>query len=323
MTMKISCAFGPSPQTHEHIRIAESLGYERAFCYDSAALYLDVWVQLCRAAERTERIGLGPGVLIPSLRHPMTTAAAIATLVSIAGEQRVSIGVGTGFTGRLTMGQRPLRWAYVSDYIEVVQALLRGEEVDWEGAPMQMMHPAGIAAPRPIRVPFVIGAAGEKGIAVAHRLGDGVFGAPAPVPGFGWSIVLAWGTVLEDGEDPGSERAMAAAGHGAAVFMHWALEHNRLDLVPDAERWQAAYADVPERSRHLAVHAGHLAEINDHDRPFVTGELLAAGKLALSPGGWRERVAELEAAGATEIAYQPAGPDIPRELEAFAVAVSG
>ena len=28
------------------------------------------------------------------------------------------------------------------------------------------------------------------------------------------------------------------------------------------------------------------------------------------------------AAGVTEIAYQPAGPDIPRELEAFAAAVS-
>jgi 5,10-methylenetetrahydromethanopterin reductase len=319
----MSCAFATSMQTHEHIRIAESLGYERAFCYDSPALETDVWVQLCRAAERTERIGLGPGVLIPSLRHPMATAAAIAMLVSIAGEQRVSVGVGTGFTGRLTMGKRPLRWAYVSDYIEVVQALLRGEEVDWEGAPIRMLHPAGFGAPRPIRVPFVVGAAGEKGIAVARRLGDGVFGAPVPVPGFEWSIVLGWGTVLDDDEDPGSERAMAAAGHGAAVFMHWALEHNRLDLVPDAERWRASYAEVPERSRHLALHAGHLVEVNDHDRPFVTGELLAAGKLALTPGGWRERMAEIEAAGATEIAYQPAGPDIPRELEAFAAACGG
>jgi 5,10-methylenetetrahydromethanopterin reductase len=72
----------------------------RAFFYDSPALYPDVWVQLCRAAERTTRIGLGPGMLIPSLRRPMTSAAAIATLAGLAGTKRVVVGVGAGFTGR-------------------------------------------------------------------------------------------------------------------------------------------------------------------------------------------------------------------------------
>ncbi len=85
MSLTLSCAFATSLDSHEHARIAESLGYERAFFYDSPALYPDVWVQLCRAAERTERIGLGPGVLVPSNRHPMTSAAAIATLAAIAG----------------------------------------------------------------------------------------------------------------------------------------------------------------------------------------------------------------------------------------------
>src|SRR5258705_7546693 len=103
MALAISCAFATSADSHEHARIAEELGYERAWFYDSPALYPDVWVQLCRAAERTRRIALGPGVLIPSLRHPMTTAAAIATLVSIAGEGRVFAAVGSGFTGRLEM----------------------------------------------------------------------------------------------------------------------------------------------------------------------------------------------------------------------------
>src|ERR1700752_5077109 len=108
MPVTLSCGFATSNETPEHARIAESLGYERAWFYDSPALYPDVWVQLARAAERTSRIGLGPGVLVPSLRHPMVNAAAIATLVSIAGADRVTIAIGSGFTGRLTMGQRPL-----------------------------------------------------------------------------------------------------------------------------------------------------------------------------------------------------------------------
>src|SRR5215467_2011957 len=104
MSLELSCSFATSPESHEHMRIAESLGYRRAFFYDSPALYPDVWVQLCRAAERTQHIGLGPGVLVPSLRHPTVNAAAIATLVSIAGPGRVAVGIGSGFTGRLTLG---------------------------------------------------------------------------------------------------------------------------------------------------------------------------------------------------------------------------
>jgi 5,10-methylenetetrahydromethanopterin reductase len=108
MGLDLSCAFATSMATPDHVVLAEELGYGRAWLYDSPALYPDVWVQLCRAAERTSRIGLGPGVLIPSLRHPMTTAAAIATLVELAGADRVAIGVGSGFTGRCTVGKKPL-----------------------------------------------------------------------------------------------------------------------------------------------------------------------------------------------------------------------
>src|SRR5215468_6073731 len=98
MALTLSCAFATSTASAEHARIAEDLGYARAWFYDSPALYPDVWVQLCRAAERTKRISLGPGVLVPNLRHPMTNAAAIATLVSMAGPGRVAVALGAGFT---------------------------------------------------------------------------------------------------------------------------------------------------------------------------------------------------------------------------------
>jgi 5,10-methylenetetrahydromethanopterin reductase len=323
MAVTLACAFATSDQTHEHARVAEELGYARAWFYDSPALYPDVWVQLCRAAERTKRIGLGPGVLVPSLRHPMTNAAAIATLVSIAGPDRVAVAVGSGFTGRLTMGQRPLKWKYVSDYVHTLRALLRGEQVEWEGGVMEMLHPPGFGARRPIDVPFVIAAAGPKGVAAARAAGGGVFAAWQPVPGFDWSIVLTMGTVLDDGESPGSARAIAAAGHAVSVAFHFTVENRRGEMGAREQQWLAAYRDVPERVRHLALHDQHLIAVNERDRPFVTGEALAEQGLARSRAAWRDRVAEIEARGGTEIAYQPAGPNIPRELEAFASAVRG
>ena len=321
MALDLSCAFATSMESHQHARIAEELGYKRAWFYDSPALYPDVWVQLCRAAECTQRIGLGPGVLIPSLRHPMVNAAAIATLVSIAGPGRVAIGIGSGFTGRLTLGRRPMKWSDVSQYVGVLRALLRGEEAQWEGSAMRMLHPKGSGASRPIDVPFIIAAAGPKGTAVARELADGVFGGFMPVGGFTWSIVLAFGTVLAEGEDPGSARVLDAAGHAAAVMFHAALEGNRLEIIPRGKEWAAAYDAIPARVRHLALHDRHLIAINDRDRPFVTGDMLVQNGLALTRAGWRERIARLESAGATELAYQPAGPDIPKELETFASAV--
>src|SRR5689334_4513349 len=230
MSITLSCAFATSEESHEHARIAEELGYARAWFYDSPALYPDVWVQLCRAAERTTRIGLGPGVLVPSLRHPMVNAAAIATLVAIAGVERVAVAFGSGFTGRLTLGQRPLKWTAVREYVDVVRALLRGERAEWEGAPIEMLHPDGYGARRPIDVPFVIAAAGPKGIAAAHEIGDGVFGAGAPIGGFDWSVFLAFGTVLDDGESPDAPRVLAAAGHAAPVLFHFALENRMLGI---------------------------------------------------------------------------------------------
>lgn len=323
MALTRSCALNTSLDSPEHARIAEELGYARAWFYDSPALCADVWMQLARAAGLTETIGLGTGVLVPALRHPMVTATAIANLVALAGRDRVCVGFGTGFTGRLTLGQRPSRWPDVAHYVSVVKGLLRGELVEWEGATITMMHYPGFAAARPIELPFVAAAMGPKGLTVARENADGLFSVPEPVPGFDWCVNLTLGTVLEEGEDPGSERAVAAAGHAASLWLHFAMEFDRLDMVPDGERWAAAYADIPQETRHIELHDGHLWAVNERDRPYVTGEVLTASGAAMSRAGWRERLAQLEAAGATEIAYQPAGPDVPRELEAFAKAMHG
>ena len=319
----MSCALNTSLDSHEHARIAEQLGYRNVWFYDSPALYADVWVQLCRAAERTDTVRLGPGVLVPTLRHPMASAAAISTLASIAGPERVAVTVGTGFTGAVTLGKRPARWAYVANYVRTLRALLRGEQTEWDGAQIRMMQHPGFGAVRPIEIPILVGAQGPKGTAVAREVGDGVFGAPRPVPGFDWSAVLMYGTVLDDGEDPGSERAIAAAGHGAGVALHWAMEFGETDRLPNGPAWAAAYDEVPAGERHLALHDGHMAMVNERDRPFVTGEVLTGAGLALSPAALRDKLAALAEGGATEVAYQPAGPDVPRELEAFVKAMRG
>lgn len=315
--LEISCALAPGLETPDHVVAAEEFGYRRAWLYDSPALYGDVWISLALAARRTERIHLGPGVVVPHLRHPVTTAAAIAHLEALA-PGRIEVAVGAGFTGRMTMGQRPLRWAFVRDHVACVQELLRGGEPDWDGAPVAMLHSDGFAASRPIEVPFILGADGPKGQAVARELADGVF-VTRPVEGFDRCAVLTFGTVLGPDESAGSERALAAAGHGAAVVYHALLERRQdLQALPDGARWADSIASVDERRRHLEVHRGHLVELNEHDRAVIDGDAVRALTFTGSSTELRARLDLLSEQGATEVAYQPAGPDIVRELRSFA-----
>ncbi|HYD08710.1 MAG TPA: LLM class flavin-dependent oxidoreductase [Acidimicrobiales bacterium] len=323
MTMKLSAAFATSFDTPEHIRVAEQLGYANAWAYDSPTLYPDVWVALCSAAERTSTIGLGPAVLVPSLRHPMVNAAAIANLASLA-PGRTNVAIGAGFTGRYTLGQRAVPWSKVREYVLVLRALLRGEDAEWEGAVIRMLHPQGFAPARPIDdVPILIAADGPKGMAVAAELGDGIFSAARPAQGDGptWRAVLAFGTVLAEGEQVTDDRVLDAAGHGLAVAYHAMYERGgaaAVDALPGGATWRAAVEAVPDRERHLAVHEDHLVGLTDRDRAALAdggAALLTALSFTGSAAELRDKAAALEAAGATELAYQPAGPDIPGELE--------
>ncbi len=318
--IEISCAFAPSPDVADHIVCAEALGYRRAWLYDSPALYEDVWVHLCRAAERTRTIGLGPAVLIPSLRHPLTTASAIATLERLAPGRTV-VAIGTGFTGRMAMGQRPLPWSYVRRTVTEVRALLAGEQIEIDGAVVQMIHPDGATARRPMRVPILIAANGPKGLEVARELGDGVMTVGGTgQPTFAWCATLAFGTVLDDGESVASERAIAAAGPALTVVFHgmYEADPNAVDNLPGGAEWRARLEATPERTRHLAVHEDHLWRVTDRDRPLLDSGLLGAFTWTGSADEVGARVDAAAASGVTEILYAPMGPDVGRELEAFA-----
>jgi 5,10-methylenetetrahydromethanopterin reductase len=322
-TVAVSCVFAPSLETPEHIALAETLGYRRAWCYDSPAMYADPWMTLARAADRTATIGLGPATLVPSLRHPMVSAAALATLAGLA-PGRVSAAFGTGLTGRMLLGQRPMRWAEVSAYVRAVRALLRGEEAEWDGAALRMLQPDGFAAARPVDLEGFIAADGPRGNAVAAELGDGVITARAKSSGdVGRRILLTFGSVLEEGEDPTDERVVAAAGPALAAAVHTIYEARGaagVDRLPGGAEWREAIDAVEPERRHLAIHAGHLVRPNAADEVFLQHavHLLSTWTTTGPPAEIRARLDALPAAGITEVAYQPMGPDIGRELSAFA-----
>lgn len=317
--MELSCAFAPRPDLPDLVRRAEELGYRRAWVYDSPALFGDCWMALARCADATSTIGLGPAVLVPSLRHVMVNAAAIADLERLA-PGRTAAAIGTGFTGRFVLGRKPMTWAATERYLRQLTGLLRGETVEVDGAPVRMIHPDGYVADRPVPTPILVGANGPKGLAVARDVGAaGVVSIFGGQPGWDWCSLFAYGTVLDDDEDPGSDRVLDAAGPGAAVVFHGMYEADPalLDGFDGGAQWRTAVERFPERERHLHTHEEHFVGMTDRDRDSVTPELITSTTWTGTRADLRERLEGASAGGVTEFMYAPMGSDIERELEAF------
>jgi 5,10-methylenetetrahydromethanopterin reductase len=231
----------------------------------------------------------------------------------------------------MVFGQRPMRWSDVEAYVRTLRALLRGEEAEWDGTRLKMLHTAHCIPPRPIDVPILIGADGPKGLTVAANVADGVFSAVVPQSDTGaltWRALLLFGTVLDDGEAPTSPRALGAVGPALAVGYHALYERrgaSAVDRLPGGSRWRESVEAARSSARHLEIHEGHLIEPNRHDQLVIEDAAPLAPTLTMTgtAADVHERLVALAAAGVTEIAYQPAGPDIARELEAFAAAADG
>jgi 5,10-methylenetetrahydromethanopterin reductase len=253
----------------------------------------------------------------------MVAAAAIAMLEQPA-PGRTAVAVGTGFTGRLLLGQAPMRWADVETYVRQLRGLLRGEEIELDDCLTEMLHPPGYVAPRPINTPIVIAANGPKGLRVARELGDGVMSVKEPVNGFDWSIVAGAGTVLDEGESADSERVLAAVGPYVTMLYHYFYEvptNVDLNSLPLGSEWRRRIDEIPIRKRHLRLNESHMVGIAQRDRDLVTADSIVGFSWTGTQHELQTRFAAFEAAGATEVYYEPTGPDLEREIVTFARAV--
>ena len=326
--MEISIGITPGPDAVRHAQLAEKLGFRRAWLYDSAALYEDIWINIANILNATDNLDVGTAVLVPNLRHVMTTASAIATIERMA-PGRLMVGFGTGFTARMVLGKKALSWKTTRDYIEALHTLLRGGVADVEGERVQMVHRPSLTAERPIDVPLLLSAMGPKGLditaeMIANGTCTGLIGVQPLEGPWGHQVLMVSGSVLDDGESAGSPRARAAIGPWYVVGYHgcWEAAPEFLTAMPGGAEWLAdVEASRPAAERHLTVHEGHVTEVFGRDQVVLD----LADEATLAGVGWtgdkaavKAKVAHASSMGVTEILYTPAGPDVEREMRAFA-----
>lgn len=316
--IELSCGLPPGPDFGDLAVLAEDLGYARVWIFDSAPLWEDPFAHLALAATRTTRIGLATAVLIPSQRSVMTMASGMATIARLSGG-RFRACFGTGFTARMTIGQPAMSLDALFDYVATLRRLLAGETAVVDGRAVRMLHWPGLAAPRPLTVPLWLSVFGPRGNERAAEVVDGTIGPPHPtLP----TATMVSGTVLEPDEDPGSRRVRDAIGPWRVVGWHAAYAGGgavAVDAMPGGPAWRAALeALAPEDERHLLAFEGHVTHLAARDVPLL--EDIDVKTMVGDADSIRRELDRLVSAGFCEVMYTPTGPDVARELRAFAAA---
>ena len=112
--------------------LAERLGF-RAVWMSERWDIKEAGVILSGAAARTSRIELATGMVCPTTRHPWQMAAFAATMQCCYGD-RFALGLGRGDNAIFRdMGLRMSTYTQLTDYVEILKALWRGETVSYSG----------------------------------------------------------------------------------------------------------------------------------------------------------------------------------------------
>jgi 5,10-methylenetetrahydromethanopterin reductase len=314
--LELSCGLPPGPDFADLAALAEELGYARVWIFDSAPLWEDPFVHLALAASCTSRIGLATAVLIPTQRSVMTMASGIATIARISNG-RFRACFGTGYTARIAMGQKPLSLDRLFDYVATLRGLLAGDTVIIDGRAARMIHWPGMTAGRPVEVPLWLSVLGPRGNDRAPEVADGTIGPRHPkLP----TATMVSGTVLDPGEDPRSPRVQAAIGPWRVVGWHTAYAVRgaaAVDAMPGGSEWRNALENqVREDQRHLLTFEGHVTHLPERDVSLLAH--IDVDTMVGDAPTIAGRLRGLAEAGFAEVMYTPSGPDVGRELRAFA-----
>jgi alkanesulfonate monooxygenase SsuD/methylene tetrahydromethanopterin reductase-like flavin-dependent oxidoreductase (luciferase family) len=273
----------PLPELPAAARGLERLGYDELWIAEDCFAHAG-FACAATALAHTTRLSVGIGLLPASVRNVAVAAMELGSLAQLhPGRVQAAFGHGVETWMRQIGARAPDRLAALREVVSAARALLDGDTVCTSGRHVvldrvALDHPPG----RP--PPILIGTTGERGIALAGALADGVLlpegAAPAAVTwattSFGQPIaatVYAWLRVETD-------RASALA-----------------RIRPVVQAWTEAHA-YPT----LLARSGLTRDdIRDDDllRVAVAGD----------PDDCVAAIRALHAAGATSVVLVPAGAD--------------
>ena len=319
-----------------YITHAENLGYRNCWVTDSPMIRSNCWAVLALAAQATRTMRIGTGVAVPGLRLAPVTANGIATINRLA-PGRCFLGLGTGHTGMRLLGRKPMKLAPFREYVDVVRALLRGEEVrhtsEGETHPIRFQMREHRFIDLDHRIPIYVAAFGPKAQALAGEIGDGLISgmprggavtamlanaragaarAGRELPSDFYVSAQVTLVMRAPGEALDSERIVSEAGAAVVSGLHYLVaRHLETGEDPPAYArpvWSAYMKwldEAPPAVRHQRLHASHYSFVDPEEARFITADLVKACSLSGTPEELVERIRELERDGLHAITLYP------------------
>lgn len=230
---------------------------------------LDAIATLAYLAARTERIAIGPSVLVLPYRDPVPTAKALSTIDWLSGG-RLVVGTGVGWLeaefGALGIPFAE-RGARTDEAMRVLRNLWETETSSFEGRWNSYQRMASFPKSAPGRegtIPMLVGGNSQKAIERAARLGDGWHPLGLSPARLAESIAIYQSACDKHDRPPGRVVARYVPGQSGALLTGTPLQQ-AADLHAFAEAgvdelvlsWEATELDQQiEHWRTFRQHAG-------------------------------------------------------------------
>lgn len=283
---------------------AEVAGFKYGWFFDSHVLWRECYLTMALCMAHTDEMIFGPLVTNPGVREWSVAASMYATL-AVQSDNRIEIGLGRGDSSRRVLGKKPMTVANMEAFADVLRRLVRGDEVDYDGASAQLPWANGY------ELPVWIAAYGPRALGGAGRAGDGLVIQLADPGLVRWFSEQAIRAGQEAGRDMSDYGIMSAAPvwigdmDKAREQTRWfpAMVGNHVaDIV---ERYGMDSPDIPasltayiegRKSYDYKEHADKDAEHLD----FITEDIVDAFGVLGSVDDHIAKLKQLEAAGVTQ-----------------------
>ncbi|EXL01891.1 TIGR03842 family LLM class F420-dependent oxidoreductase [Aquamicrobium defluvii] len=288
------------------VRAAEYAGFSHCWFYDSHILWRECYPAIAMCMEHTRDMHFGPLVTNPDVRDWSVAGSLFASL-NKQSNGRFEIAVGRGDSSRRVMGKKPAPLSRVTEFVQKMKAMVRGEEVTYPECPEPVKLPWAVGH----EMPAWIGAYGPLALKAAGEAADGVvlqIAEPSLCKWFTDQCIEAGNAA---GRDMSRFRSMAAA---PAYF-------GPMDKAIEATKWFPAMvgnhvADIVEKygsdsgivpkslTSYIEKRRGYdYSKHGQSDNPyldFITPDIVESFCVLGEPEQHIAKIKELEAAGVTQ-----------------------